>query len=146
MIDTKELRPAVEAAGLNAISMQEVLGLLDRLEESESDALEQARLNGMGASREAALMARLEEAEKDIALKERIIDALGSTLNAVANERDTLLARIEAMELQRPVRFVFKSDELDEQIKLATDPMWAEVLEVPEGMIPLYALPGAQGE
>ena len=32
MIDTNELRPAVEAAGLNAISMQEVLEILDRLE------------------------------------------------------------------------------------------------------------------
>ena len=42
-----ELRREVEAAGLNAISVQEVLELLDRLEEAESDALEQARLNGM---------------------------------------------------------------------------------------------------
>ena len=33
---------------------------------------------------------RLEAAEKEIALKERVIDALGSELNAVANERDTL--------------------------------------------------------
>ena len=65
MIDTKELRPAVEAAGLNAISMQEVLELLDRLEEAESECLEQARLNGMGASREAALLAKLEAAEKE---------------------------------------------------------------------------------
>ena len=36
MIDINELRPAVEAAGLNAISMQEVLELLDRLEAAES--------------------------------------------------------------------------------------------------------------
>jgi hypothetical protein len=65
MIDINELRPAVEAAGLNAISVQEVLELLGRLESAESDALEQARLNGIGASREAALMARLEAAEKE---------------------------------------------------------------------------------
>ena len=64
MIDINELRPAVEAAGLNAISMQEVLELLGRLEAAESDALEQSRLLGMGASREAALMARLEAEEK----------------------------------------------------------------------------------
>ena len=37
MIDTKELRPAVEAAGLNAISMQEVLELLGRLEAAEKE-------------------------------------------------------------------------------------------------------------
>ena len=82
MIDINELRPAVEAAGLNAISMQEVLELLDRLEAAESDALEQARLNGIGASREAALMAKLEAAEK---------------------ERDALQAKVEAMEKQFPI-------------------------------------------
>ena len=36
-INTNELRPAVEAAGLNAISMQEVLELLDRLEAVEKE-------------------------------------------------------------------------------------------------------------
>ena len=49
MIDTKELREAIEAV----------------LEASEADALEQARLNGMGAERELALMAKLEAAEKE---------------------------------------------------------------------------------
>ena len=49
------------------------------------------------------LAARLEAAEKDVALKERVIDALGSELNAVANERDALRAKIEAMEKQEPV-------------------------------------------
>lgn len=39
------------------------------------------------------LIGRIEAAEKDIALKERIIDSLGSELNAVANERDDLRAR-----------------------------------------------------
>ena len=33
---------------------------------------------------------RLEAAEEDIILKERVIDSLGSTLNAVAKERDEL--------------------------------------------------------
>jgi hypothetical protein len=51
-------------------------------------------------------MAKLEAAEKDIALKERIIDSLGSTLNAVANERDALRARVEAMERQEPVAWI----------------------------------------
>lgn len=37
MIDINELRPAVEAAGLNAISVQEVLELLDRLEAAEKE-------------------------------------------------------------------------------------------------------------
>lgn len=38
MININELRPAVEAAGPNAISMQEVLELLDRLEAAEKEA------------------------------------------------------------------------------------------------------------
>ena len=47
----------------------------------------------------AELLDRIEAAEKDIALKERIIDALGSALNAVANERNVLRAKIEQMEI-----------------------------------------------
>lgn len=42
------------------------------------------------------LIGRIEAAEKDIALKERIIDSLGSELNAVANERDDLRAEVES--------------------------------------------------
>ena len=42
-----------------------------------------------------ALLDRLEAAEKDVALKERVIDALGSELNAVANERDALHTALE---------------------------------------------------
>ena len=49
------------------------------------------------------LLDRLEAAEKDVALKEQVIDALGSELNAVANERDALRAKIERMEKQEPV-------------------------------------------
>ena len=45
------------------------------------------------------LLDRLEAAEKDIALKERIIDSLGSELNAVSNERDVLRDRL-ALESQ----------------------------------------------
>ena len=80
MIDINELRQS-----LGAVQPEEVAELLDRLEASEADALEQARLNGMGAEREMALMAKLEAAEK---------------------ERDTLRARIEAMENQKPVAWI----------------------------------------
>ena len=48
------------------------------------------------------ILDRLEAAEKDIALTERVIDSLGLALNAVANERDELRAKIEAMEKQEP--------------------------------------------
>ena len=84
MIDINELRPAVEAAGLNAISMLEVLELLGRLEDAESDALEQARLNGMGSEREAALMAKLEAAEKCAQLAPSFADAYQGAMEEVA--------------------------------------------------------------
>ena len=98
MININELRPAVEAAGLNAISVQEVLELLDRLESAESCALEQARLNGMGSEREAALMAKLEAAEKE---RDELRIELNDIRYGVAVAHDTikaLRAKIEAME------------------------------------------------
>ena len=70
MIDINELRPAVEVAGLNAISMQEVLELLDRLE----------------------------VAEKERTIDEQRIADLMADLNRVGHENDALRARIEAME------------------------------------------------
>ena len=112
--------------------------LLDRLEAAESDCLEQARMNGMGASREASLMAKLEVAEKDIALKERVIDALGSTLNAVANERDALQAKVEAMERQEPVAVVdYKRGSC---VRFVEYLGWQKIKDGAK----LYALPGAQ--
>ena len=94
------------------------------------------------------LVNRLEEAEKEIALKERVIDALGSKLNAVAKECDTLLrdntalrAKIEAMEKQVPYCWTTSppsghysrfNPEVDRWIENG----WT--------VVPLYALPGAQ--
>ena len=97
MIDLNELRDRAATFGSDYLTDEEWVEVIDRLEAAESDALEQARLNGMGASREAALLAKLEAAEKDIALKERIIDALGSALNAAANERECLLDALREM-------------------------------------------------
>ena len=119
---------------------------IERLElaEKERDALAQARLNGMGASREAALMAKLEAAEKDIALKERIIDSLGSELNAVANERDDLLARIAAMEQQEPVAWIGRGPR-DGRIEFSAHRPAPSVMR-DFSMKPLYLAPGAKGE
>ena len=74
---------------------------------------------------------RLEAAEKDVARKEKVIDALGSGLNAVAKERDELRAKIERMEKQ------------ESSFRERCTPA------VPAGgsnRFPLYALPGAKGE
>lgn len=75
MIDITGLRKAINRHGASIVCDDELIELLDRLE----------------------------AAENDVALKERVIDALGSELNAVANERDELRARIEQMEKQEPV-------------------------------------------
>lgn len=90
----------------------------------------------------AVMLAAADEIERLRAESAGLVD----DMNLLRDNNTALRARIEAMERQRPVRFVFKSDEMDEQIKLATGPIWAEVFEVPEGMVPLYALPGAKGE
>ena len=64
-------------------------------EKSRADAAFIAAANPATLSE---LLDRLEWVEKDVALKEQVIDALGSELNAVANERDALRAKIEQME------------------------------------------------
>ena len=134
MIDTKELRRLAQAAliGPDGVSMRwlkllkdfqeeanpsEVLEILDRLEDAESDALEQARLNGMGSEREAALMAKLEAAEK---------------------ERDDLRAKIEAMEKQEPVWFIDERGAPKRYHKSKADYCKYGGLDL------LYALPSAQ--
>ena len=173
MIDINELRPAVEAAGLNAISMQEVLELLGRLEESESDCLEQARLNGMGSEREAALMAKLEAAEKERdALRAKIETAENDTaheLQALAasalrvvkgweRKCGELRAKIEAlerMEKQEPSREWW--DSLIADISAIDcvyrgDPSYAhDAYWLRERVMQMFeqrrdALPGAKGE
>ena len=155
-MDTKELRTAVEAAGLNAISTQEVLELLDRLERAESKCLEQARLNGMGSEREAALMAKLEAAEKErdalrneiACVKEvefprkaqAVADAWKGKCKRLEAERDALRAKIEQMERQEPVGWqrLYKDGSSSED--------FTDLPYVFTHQRPLYALPGAKGE
>lgn len=68
-----------------------IAGLLERIEQLESDLATAEQ----DSRQKQARIERLEEGENDIALKEKIIDSLGSTLNAVANERDALRAAME---------------------------------------------------
>ena len=98
-----------------------------------------------------AMIDRIEAAEKDIALKERIIDSLGSELNAVSNERDTLRARIEEMEKQKPVAWMLNCQTLggDTGWMLSWTQSGAGMcnrLSGEENERKLYALPGAKGE
>lgn len=92
------------------------------------------------------MIERLESAEKDVALKERVIDALGSELNAVANERDALRAKIEQMERQEPVAWLHETRRDSDVVTDAVKHVWgkAAVGSMAAYSIPLYALPGAQ--
>lgn len=100
------------------------------------------------------LIDRLEAAEKDIALKERIIDSLGSELNAVAHERDELRARIERMEKQEPVAAQHRFRHPQKTMPDWSDWWLCDVAKRPAWTIDsqgyeveyrqLYALPGAQ--
>ena len=91
---------------------------------------------------------RLEEAEKDIAMKEEVIDSLGSELNAVANERDDLLARIREMEQQEPVAWLHETRRDSDVVTTAVKHVWEKVAvgSMAAYSIPLYLAPGAKGE
>ena len=120
------------------------------------------------------LAAKLESAEKDIALKERVIDSIGSTLNAAANERDALRteladlrrsmtfrtsligrieaerdnlrAKIEAMERQEPVAWLHETRRDHDVVTDDVKRVWekAVVGALADYSIPLYLAPGAQ--
>ena len=85
------------------------------------------------------LLDRLEAAERDVALKERVIDALGSELNAVAKERDALRAKIKQMEKQEPVGEIRRANSTG---NYNNSVVWVPMVVGSK----LYALPGAQGE
>lgn len=69
--------------------------MTDHANELRRIAEEGYRFAGDAADEIERLRASLEAAEKDVTLKERVIDALGSELNAVANERDALRTALE---------------------------------------------------
>ena len=91
-IDINELRRLAQAAmpGPDGVSLSWIRLLRDFQQGASPAAVSE-------------LLDRFEAAEKDVTLKERVIDALGSELNAVANERDALRAKIEQMERQESV-------------------------------------------
>ena len=153
MIDTKELREAIQTFGSQAINEGDLNELLDRLEAAEADALEQARLNGMGGEREAALMAKLEASESIKAsyknafeisentirnLTEKVIPNIRKKLEAAEKERDELRAKIAfavAFPESSRVELVHDLDDLFEDLTY-------EAHDVRK----LYLTPGAKGE
>ena len=144
-IDINELREAIQTFGSQAINEGDLNELLDRLEltESREAVYKKAFEISENTSRDLTekvipnIRNQLEAAERDIALKERVVDSLGSELNAVANERDALQAKVEAMERQKPVASVWRCDNGHIHGSCErTLPMGAK----------LYALPGAKGE
>ena len=89
MIDTKELRTAVEAAGLNAISMQEVLELLDRLARAEKTNRDWLRANAPGGWIDDLRMKR-----NDLQAK---IDAMEKRLRLILEEPENTLSNSKAL-------------------------------------------------
>ena len=123
-IDINELRPAVEFAGLNAISMQEVLELLDRLEAAEkSDAESIAMYRKARDERDALRAAVRHEAD---------------CVEACKSEIDALRAKITEMERQEPVGTVHAMPGAGAFTMACFDAQ-----DIPAGA-KLYALPGAQ--
>ena len=144
-IDINELREAIQTFGSQAINEGDLNELLIRLELTESreavykKALEISEKTVRDLTEKVIpnIREQLEAAEKDIALKERVVDSLGSELNAVANERDALQAKVEAMEKQEPVAHVWRCDNGHIHGSCErTLPMGTK----------LFALPGAKGD
>ena len=140
MIDINKLRRLAQAAmtGPDGVSLNWVKLLQDFQKEANPAAVSE-------------LLDRLEAAEKDIALKERIIDSLGSELYAVANERDELRAKVAEMEQQEPVAWMLNCPTLggDTGWILSWTQSGAGLcnrLSGEENEKKLYLAPGAKGE
>lgn len=153
MIDINELRSDANTAYFGhmplEISGSDILELLDRLEAAESARRDDYQNWMTALDRNAELLAKLEAAEKDITLKERLIDALGSELNAVANGRDELQAKIAEMERQEPVTWMQSTHLSSFKNRLCgsqSSYVHCSDHQLHPDFKPLYALPGAKGE
>ena len=141
LLDAREtVRELFHGAG---VANMTITALRAKLESPEKDTCEKALEISEKTVRDLTekvipnIREQLEAAEKDIALKERVVDSLGSELNAVANERDALQAKVEAMERQKPVASVWRCD--NDHIHGSCE------RTLPMGT-KLYALPGAKGD
>lgn len=135
-IEASALLDEIDELSADRATLQQMAYCLkDHLEAAESARRDDYQNWMTALDRNAELLAKLEAAEKDIALKERIIDSLGSELNAVANERDDLLARIREMERQEPVAWMDRNGTL-----------YNTVSHVRASDKPLYLAPGAKGD
>ena len=90
----------------------------------------------------------LEQLRAKVERMEKVIDALGSGLNAVAKERDALRAKIEAMEKQEPVAWLHESRRDSDVVTSAVKHVWGKAAtgSMAAYSIPLYLAPGAKGE
>lgn len=122
MIDTKELRSAVESAGLNAISGEEVLELIDRLEAAEKEG--------------DTMRTKISDLTINVEYLGNLKKSYEELIGELQDDRDALRSKIEAMGRQEPVgKFIrHPSNGLWEQDGYGANP----------DARPLYALPGAQ--
>ena len=142
MINTKELRSAVESAGLNAISRDEVLELIDRLEAAEKDRDDMRALVVMRFDHDYLPQFTqghdLHEVTEPVTAEHcRWFVAEIERLRA---DCDALRAKIQRMERQEPVVYqrLYRDGSGTEDI--------TDLPDVFERQRPLYALPNAKGE
>lgn len=133
-IDIEELRAAVEAAGLNAISTQEVIELLDRLEAAEKSDAESIAMYRKARDERDTLRAELSK-------QQALTDAAQHIAEVAQSRANQLRAKVEAME--RLITWVkdecrLYPDSLDE--KAFANRLLAAITH------PKSGLHGAQGE
>ena len=146
----ERLHPAVEAAGLNEISMQEVLDRLEAAEKERDDVAQQLVQSERGkrAISEECDALRTEIAYvKEVEFPRKaqaVADAWKGKCKRLEVERDALRAKIEQMEKQEPVAYLpLSSARMLESGVVASGVVW-NCRDKAASDIPLYARPGAQ--
>jgi predicted nuclease with TOPRIM domain len=103
MIDTKEIRKALAIHGVDALNVNEVLDVLDRLEAAESARRDDYQNWMTALDRNAELLAKLEAAEKERDNANAAAVSIALQVGALQAECDKLCTKIAAMEKQEPM-------------------------------------------
>lgn len=167
MIDTKELRRLAQEAtsgewyvvrGNHIYGRKKVTDgeeewhpLIACTDDDEVNVNFEANASFIAAANPAAiaeLLDRLEATEKERDAARKCADMLALTLNTSNHERDALRAKIEQMERQEPVAWLHETRRDSDVVTDAVKHVWGRVAvgSMAAYSIPLYTLPGAQGE
>ena len=166
------MQPVTDVAIVPEATAEFIAGLLERIEQLESDLAtaeqdsrqKQARIDRLEGeeSKQAALLDCLNEWKELAKSAEKERDALRAKLKEAEENRshflvkigklyaqcDALHAKIKAMEKQEPVAWLHETRRDSDVVTDAVKHVWGRVAvgSMAAYSIPLYALPGAQGE